>query len=618
MDHPAVVTFLILAVIGAMALAAEVLKPLALAVLLSFALAPLAGFFERRRVPRAIAVLLTVALALGSLCGVGYVVGRQLSMLAYQLPSYQERIQRKVDFLTPSNDTAFYRARKVAGDVARSLDTPVVPAHEAMDVRVVEQPTFRQRLQAAVGPYLEFLGVGVFVVILVLFMLMNREGLGDRIVQLFGQRQINLTTRTMGEIGQRISRYLAMITLVNVGYGLIVGLGLWAIGVPYAVLWGCLAAMMRFIPYVGAAVAFLLPLIFSVAHFPGWRQPLEVVAYFGAVEVALSYLEPVIYGKTTGVSAFGLLVAAMFWTWLWGLLGTLLSTPLTLCLAVLGKYVPSLGFFATLLGEDAELEPDVRFYQRLVALDRDGAIEVVEAALKQRPHVEVFDQVLVPALSRAGRDAARNELEESEQEFVWRVVGELLDGLEGVADVGLTAPTPSTVAGPGSGGGASAPGAVTLVGLAVQDTADALILRMLGQLLVPSGCTLVIVTDTESPMQVAERVAEQSPSLVVVSHLPPDGLKSARYLVRRLRAQCAELPIVVGRWGETGGGASAAERLIGIGASHVVFTLAEARDRILSLTLTARGPEAVAPALPAWGVEVQNGIIPEGTIELGG
>ena len=374
--------------------------------------------------------------------GIGYVVVRQLSMLAYQLPSYQERIQKKVDFLKPSDDTAFYRAQKVAGDVAKSLDTPVVAGHEAMDVRVVEEPTFRQRLQAAVGPYLEFIGVGSFVLILVLFMLMNREDLGDRIVQLFGQRQINLTTRTMGEIGQRISRYLAMITLVNSGYGLIVGLGLWAIGVPYAVLWGCLAAMMRFIPYVGAAVAFLLPLVFSVAHFPGWRQPLEVVAFFGAVEVALSYLEPVIYGKTTGVSALGLLVAAMFWTWLWGLLGTLLSTPMTLCLAVLGKYVPSLGFFATLLGEEAELDQNIRFYQRLVSLDQDGATAVVEAALKERPRAEVFDQILVPALSRAGRDAARGELEESDMAFIRRVIGEILDDLEGTEDISLKRSAP--------------------------------------------------------------------------------------------------------------------------------------------------------------------------------
>ncbi len=448
MDHPVVVTFLVLAIIAAMSLAAEVLKPLALAVLLSFAVAPLVGFLERRRVPRAIAVVLTVAVALGSLSGIGYVVVRQLSTLAYELPNYQKEIQKKVNFLKPSDDTALRRAQQVAGDVAKSFDTPVVAGHEAMDVRVVEEPTFRQRLQSAVGPYLEFVGVGCFVLILVLFILMKREALGDRIVQLFGQRQISLTTRTIGEIGQRISRYLAMITLVNSGFGLTVSLGLWAIGVPYAVLWGCLAAMLRFIPYVGSAVAFLLPLLFSIAHFPGWRQPLEVVAIFGLVEVALSYLEPVIYGKTTGVSALGLLIAAVFWTWLWGLLGTLLSTPLTLCLAVLGKYVPSLSFFATILGKEAELDQDIRFYQRLVSLDQDGAAAVFEAALKERPRAEVFDQILVPALSRAGRDAARGELEESDMAFIRRVIGEILDDLEGTEDITVETRAPSIAADP--------------------------------------------------------------------------------------------------------------------------------------------------------------------------
>ncbi len=508
MDHPAVVTFLILAVIAAMSLAAEVLKPLALAVLLSFALAPLAGFFERRRVPRSVAVLLTVALALGSLSGISYVVVRQLSTLAYQLPSYQKRIQQKVDFLKPSSDMAFYRAQKVAGDVAKSLDTPVVKGHEAMDVRVVEEPTFRQRLQGAVGPYLEFIGVGIFVLILVLFILMNREPLGDRIVQLFGQRQINLTTRTMGEIGQRISRYLAMITLVNSGFGLVVGLGLWTIGVPYAVLWGCLAAMMRFIPYVGAAVAFLLPLIFSVAHFPGWRQPLEVVAFFGVIEVALSYLEPVIYGKTTGVSALGLLVAAMFWTWLWGLLGTLLSTPLTLSLAVLGKYVPSLGFFATLLGEEAELDQNIRFYQRLVSLDQDGATAVVEAALKERPRAEVFDQILVPALSRAELDAARGELEESDMAFIRRVIGESLDDLEGTEDVSVKISAGSGEGEPVRANGKPSSPPFKVAGVAASGTSDVLTLRMLGQLLAHSKCALVTIEGAGSPIKLADRVAE--------------------------------------------------------------------------------------------------------------
>jgi predicted PurR-regulated permease PerM len=581
MNHPVVVTFLIVAVIAAMSLAAEVLKPLALAVLLSFALAPLAGFLERRRLPRPAAVLLTVLLALGSLSGISYVVVRQLSTLAYRLPSYQVRIQKKVDFLKPSDDTAFHRAQKVAGDVAKSLDTPVVVGHEATDVRVVEEPTFRQRLQGAVGPYLEFIGVGSFVFILVLFMLMNREALGDRIVQLFGQRQINLTTRTIREIGQRISRYLAMITFVNAGYGLTVGLGLWAIGMPYAVLWGCLAAMMRFIPYVGAAVAFVLPLLFSIAAFPGWRLALEVVVFFGVIEVALSYLEPVIYGKTTGVSALGLLVAAMFWTWLWGLLGTVLSTPMTLGLAVLGKYVPSLSFFATLLGEEAELDQDIRFYQRLVSHDQDGATAVVEAALKERPRAEVFDQILVPALSRAGRDVLRGELEESDMVFIRRVIGEVLDDLEGTEEISGTPPALPGEGEPGWADGPLASPPFEVAGVAATGSSDALALRMLGQLLDASKCTLLNINDAGSPMQLADRVAKLSPVMVILSHLPPEALAQARYQVRRLRARFAGLPILVGRWGEADTDA-ASEGLSGVGATHVAFTLADARDQILA------------------------------------
>ena len=593
---PFKLTMLIFAVIAFMYFTGEVLKPLALSVLLCFALAPAVRLLERVGLPRAAAVVLTVLVTLGLLSGVGYVVGRQLTSLANRLPNYQENIENKISgVIKPDQQSTTDKLKDMAAKVTAKMEKPPAAGSDEpapiQKVEVIAQPSFQERLRAATGPYLEFLGVGSFVLILVLFMLMGRESLIDRIVVLFGNRQVSLTTRTMEEIGQRISRYLGTFAMVNSGFGLVIGLGLWGIGVPFAVLWGCMAAMMRFIPYVGPAVAFVLPLVFSFAHFPGWAQPVEVVVLFGVVEVALnSFLEPVIYGKTTGVSALGLLVAAMFWTWLWGTMGLLLSTPMTVCLAVLGKYVPSLRFFATLLGEEAELEPDVRLYQRLVVLDRAGALEVIEGALKQRPRVQVFDQVLVPALARAERDAARDELEESEREFAWRVVGEVLDGLEGVLDLSLASMASSAGGGTGSGDGASAASPVLLVGLAVQDTSDALVLRMLGQLLTPAGCTLEIVSDTESPPQVAERVAEHSPRLVVVSHLPPEGLTLARYLVRRLRAQFADMPIVVGRWGETGGSAAAAERLTGVGASHVVFTLADARDRVLKAILPR--PEA--------------------------
>ena len=298
------------------------------------------------------------------------------------------------------------------------------------------------------------------------------------------------------------------------------------------------------------------------------------------------------------MSALGLLVAAVFWTWLWGLLGTLLSTPLTLCLAVLGKYVPSLSFFATILGKEAELDQDIRFYQRLVSLDQDGATAVVDAALKERPRAEVFDQILVPALSRAERDAARGELEESDMAFIRRVIGEILDDLEGTEDIRLTTSARSGEGEPGRANGKPVSPPFEVAAVAATGTSDALTLRMLGQILAPSNCTLVNVEGAGSPMQLAERVAAVSPTMVILSHLPPEALAQARYQVRRLRARFAGLPIVVGRWGE-GASDAASQGLSGVGATHVAFTLADARDQILAKAASVAAvtaPTAVAAA----------------------
>ncbi|MGZ3392134.1 MAG: AI-2E family transporter, partial [Isosphaeraceae bacterium] len=551
--------------------------------------APLARFLERRRVPRVAAVVLTGVVTLGALGGAGLVVGRQLTALADLLPGYEKNILRKVNLFKPTGKSAFAKASQVVADVAKSLDKPPVERDDVKDVRVVAQPTFQERLRGAVGPSLGFLGVGSLVLVLVLFLLMNREDLGDRIVQLFGERQIGLTTRTMDEVGQRISRYLAMFATVNSCYGLVVGLGLWAIGVPYALLWGFMAAGLRFIPYVGPAVAFVLPLLFSIAHFRGWVQALEVLALFGVIEALFnSLLEPIIYGKTTGVSALSLLVAAMFWTWLWGTLGLLLSTPLTVCLAVLGKHIPSLGFFAILLGEEVVLDPDVRFYQRLMSLDSDGATEIIETTLKERSRAELFDEVLVPALTRAERDYARDELDDRDRAFIWRVIAEVLNELEGRSDqVSPTADPASSV------GTDQPPLSARVLGIAANDTPDALVLRMLAQLLNPSGCAMEIVTGTESPSTLTEVVVGHAPDLVVISHLPPVGLPSARYLVRRLRARFERLPILVGRWGGSGDTAGATLGLTAVGASHVVFQLADARERIVS----ALQPQVERPTL---------------------
>jgi predicted PurR-regulated permease PerM len=585
-DHPIVVAFLIFAVIGFLSLASEFLKPLALAILLSFALAPLACFLERRGLPRSVAVVLTIVMTLGVLGGITYQVGQQLTMLANDMPRYEEHIKTKLSSLKPPRENALKRITAVGSQLASTLDEPA-PMTGVQRVLVVSQPTFRERLQSAVGPSLERLGVVSFVLILVLFMLNSREDLSDRIVRLFGLSRVSLTTRTMDEVGQRISRYLAMFTLVNSTLGLIVGLGLELIGVPYAMLWGVLFALLRFIPYIGPAAAFVLPLTFSFAYFEGWREPLLVVALFGTLEiVASSFLEPVIYGRTTGVSALGLLVAAMFWTWLWGGLGLLLSTPLTVCLAALGKSVPGLGCFATLLGEDPPLKPDVRFYQRLLAMDQDGATAVVETALKQQPRDEVFDQIMIPALARAEQDRARDDIDQCEQALIWRVIGDLITDLEETPALDLKSlATANTHAAAPKADDDLAEGCALppprLLGIAANDHADLLVLRMLALLLPPQECALTILEAPESPLKLAEQVAEADPDLVLVAHLPPEGSTPARYLVRRLRARFADLPILVGSWRMHDDNAEAAERFASVGASRVVFRVAEARDLIL-------------------------------------
>jgi predicted PurR-regulated permease PerM len=544
-------------------------------------------------------------ITLGLLGGFGFVVGEQLTSLARRLPGYQQNIETKLTRLLPpsgqsTGDRLSRMVKELSSKFSSSPPSKTDEAAEVQKVEIVAQPSLPAWLRLSGGPYLEFLGAGSFVLVLVLFMLMSREDLSDRIVGLFGHHHVSLTTRTMEEIGRRISKYLATFALVNSCFGLIIGLGLELIGVPYAVLWGCLAAMLRFIPYVGSAVAFALPLLFSFAHFPGWRQLLEVVALFGLVEIALnSFLEPVIYGKTTGVTALGLLVAAMFWTWLWGSLGLLLSTPLTVCLAVLGKYVPSLHFFAILLGEDAELKPDVRLYQRLVALDKEGALEIIDSALEGRSRMELFDQLLVPTLSRAARDASRYELDEAEQAFVWQVIGEVLDRLESTPDIDLAAAAVSENVAPLPDDGASAAFNGSLVGLAANDNSDTLVLRMLRQVLAVSGLDLEVLTNTGLLLESAQQIADLNPALVVVSHVPSEGRTSAHYLARRLRAHFAELPLVLGLWGESGTAATASEKMVGNGTYRLVFTLGEARDRILNNVSPGENPKGLVPVLSA-------------------
>jgi hypothetical protein len=287
-----------------------------------------------------------------------------------------------------------------------------------------------------------------------------------------------------------------------------------------------------------------------------------------------------IYGRTTGVSSLGLLVAAMFWSWLWGALGLLLSTPLTVCLAVLGKYVPALRFFATFLGEETPLKPDVRFYQRLLARDHDGASSLVDEILEKNSRAFLFDSIFVPTLSMVERDSIRDDIEERDRDFAWWAIEEILEDLETSPPGPADEPPPPVAGTEGGVPGSSPQEGQKVVGVPANDRGDYLVLRMIQVLLAPAGRTIELMEPGETPLQVVERLASESADLLVVSHLPPAGLTTTRYLVRRLRAKFPNTSVLVGRWSDSGERESA-DLLSGAGATNVVATVAEARDRIL-------------------------------------
>src|SRR5512132_3776446 len=394
-----------------------VLIPMALAILLTFLLSPVVGIVQRRlgRVP---AVLVTVFLAFSILGGIGWTLTRQLVTFADELPRYSLNIhQRIADLRGASRGGSVEKVQKALEDVVGEIQkTGKEAVTGPKSVAVVLEP---RSIFVHLPTLLQALASAIVVTVLMIFMLLERRELRDRVILLIGYRRMTATTKALDEAGARISRYLLMQSLINGGFGVAVGLGLFLIGVPYAVTWGCLAAALRFIPYLGAFVALLLPLALSLAVFPGWLQPALVVSLFLVLELTTGWvMEPWLYGQSAGVSPVALLIALTFWTWLWGPVGLLMATPLTVCLLVLGKHLPALGFIVVLMGDRPVIESKARYYQRLLARDQDEAADIVETYVNTDGRESVYDSVLLPALYYAKQDRDRGLLSEGDTQFV--------------------------------------------------------------------------------------------------------------------------------------------------------------------------------------------------------
>ena len=325
--------------------------------------------------------------------------------------------------------------------VAKGEETP-----KTMSVQIEERPsTSFEIVQVVIGPLVQPLATAGIIIVFVIFVLLQRRDIRDRFIRLAGARDLMRTTQALEDAGERVARYLLMQLIVNVTYGVPIGIGLWLIGVPYPLLWGMMATVLRFIPYIGPVLAAALPIALSIAVAPGWSMLLWTAALFIVLElISNNIVEPWLYGSQTGLSPIAIILAAIIWTWLWGPMGLLLSTPLTVCLVVLGRHVPQFAFLNVLLGSEAVLTPEESLHQRLLAADADEATELAEVFLKDQSLETFYQKIAIPALVTIERDRAAGLLDDRRQQMVAQGMFTVIENLSDHEDI---APVDSTTVG---------------------------------------------------------------------------------------------------------------------------------------------------------------------------
>lgn len=602
-------------VVAGLYLGRQVLVPLALATLLSFALAPPVRWLRRWRVPNAAAVIVVVTLAFSTILAFGTIIGWQAADLAQRLPAYQLNIENKIEAIaqSPPGGHLFERAFRMVRNLGQKIqevedkaseETAPVAEEQARPMPVTVQrpsPTSFELIQSILGPLIRPLATAGIVVVFVIFLLLKREDLRDRFIRLLGLRDLPRTSRALGDAAQRVGKYLLMQLVVNTLYGIPIGIGLWFIGIPNPLLWGTLCTLLRFVPYIGPVIAAFFPLALSVAVDPGWTMLLMTGALFIVVElITNNLLEPWLYGASAGLSPIAVIVAAVFWTWLWGPLGLLLSTPLTVCLVVLGRHVPQLAFLNVLLGNDPALSPPERLYQRLLAGDPDDATERAEEYLRDHRLIDFYEEVAIPALSLAERDRARGSLDPERRARVAEGAMTMVEYLEDWEEDGRSeheqvgsAANIDILAAPADTHQGDIETSAILCAGARGDLDDAAA-AMLAQLLERRGCKVGLLPFDRLQGATGQADDMQEVKLVALSYMNADSMAHARYLVRRLRRRLPRATVVICFWTLTSEDAERREPQAATGADGVATTLADA-TAIIVKTITPDSTRTLAP-----------------------
>jgi predicted PurR-regulated permease PerM len=624
-------------IIAALYFGRNVLVPLAMALLLSFVLAPGVRRLRRWHVGRVTSVLVMVAFAFMVIFGLGTVIGTQVTSLGENLPRYESTIRSKIRSLKELGGEAGLIER--ASRILRNLDEEIAKPKEAPPQAVtaapeappepepipveIRQPDPRpfEVVQRIVGPMLEPLATTGIIIVFVIFMLLQREDLRDRFIRLAGVHDLHRTTQAITDAAQRVSRYLLMQTAINAVFGLPIGIGLWLIGVPNPVLWGILAMALRFVPFVGPFIAAAFPVALSVAVDPGWTMLIWTIALFLVVELIIENLiEPWLYGSSTGLSTVAILVAATFWTWLWGPIGLLLSTPLTACIVTLGRHVPQLQFLDVLLGNRPVLMPAEGFYQRILADDPSEAAEQAEEYLKQKPLLAYYDEVVIPGLALAQSDVKRGRLDGAQRSQIRAAIEDVLEDLADHEDAAPPAEGAKAAA-PDSGSESEAADDAAFASLptpfepedvpadwqeipilcvASRTELDEAAARILAQLFVRCGLEARALPWEAVSAGNLGLVDVPGVRMLCVSCLDPRLSTHVRYLVRRLRRKFPRATILIGFWTLAGDEELPDDFLAGTGADVVARSLREALEIVCQVARRTAHP-ADRAALPRAG-----------------
>lgn len=552
----------------------NILIPITVSVLITFLLAPVVNRLERY-MGRIAAVTTTVGFVFIIMSAIGYVLTVEFIDLTSKLPKYQDNIQIKLETLRVTNQGAQAQIWETLQNLQNKFrDTPpfktsqpiqstvMVPQAKVVPVKMVEQTSITQTAQIVLSPLFNVLWNTGLIMLLVIFMLLNKEDLKARIIRVLGEGQIGMTTQAMTDAGTRVSHYLVMQLLINISFGILLTFGLYFIGIPNAQLWGGLLAILRFIPYVGTWIAAIIPIILSFIISDSWITPVYTILLYAILDlISSNFVEPLLYGASTGVSSTALIIAVVFWTLLWGPIGLLLAVPLTVCLVVIGRHVPRFKFFSILLSDETPLALHEEFYHRLLTEPAADAMPLAQDYLKNDSLVSLYDNVMIPLLMNIAKDAKTETLDHEKAHELFESLDEIIE------EINSTELAPSSELKTNL--------KEFIICLPSQHKEDEISAVMLSRLLENLSANVKILPLKLNFVKVTDFLAKHPSEIVFICAVAPTSLFHLRTQIKNIKKTIPQIKIIVGLWGYPKKDKPMEEKIKSLGASHVFTSFTE-------------------------------------------